>query len=397
MADQDVRQHPVAHEVDPPAIATALALAAAVAAQSPRPVQSKGLTEIEGLKVGHETLSGRPTGCTVVLVDGEGASGGVSQRGGAPGTRETDLLDPLNLVDKVNAIGLSGGSAYGLDAAQGVVRYLEERKIGWNVGAAGVVPIVPSAILFILGFGGDSNIRPTAECGYKAARPPRTRRSLKGTSVQVPALPWQGCRPRSIDEGRQGSASIILPNGLVVAALVAVNAVGDVAYSSTGQVVAGVRTPDGTSLADARKLLRDGSLLRAIAPRAAEYTTIAVVATNARLTKTDTNRVALMADDGLAKALSPSHTIGDGDTVFALATGRWAGQAEAGIVGALAAEVLAEAIVRAAVQAQTPAVSRLRASSVPFRCASSDRRLPAGSAKRTRRTSRSPLLDLRQA
>src|SRR6188508_2538514 len=153
----------------PLAIATALALVAAVAAQSPRLVQSKGLTEVEGLRVGHETLNGRPTGCTVVLVDGEGASGGVSQRGGAPGTRETDLLNPLNLVDKVNAIVLSGGSAYGLDAAQGVVRYLEERKIGWNVGAAGVVPIVPSAILFDLGFGGDPKIRPTTDCGYRAA------------------------------------------------------------------------------------------------------------------------------------------------------------------------------------------------------------------------------------
>src|SRR6188768_3596446 len=153
----------------PLAIATALALTAAVAAQSPRPVQSKGLTEVEGLRVGHETLNGRPTGCTVVLVEGEGAVGGVSQRGGAPGTRETDLLNPLNMVDKVNAIVLAGGSAYGLDAAQGVVKFLEERKIGWNVGAAGVVPIVPAAILFDLGFGADPKIRPGADCGYRAA------------------------------------------------------------------------------------------------------------------------------------------------------------------------------------------------------------------------------------
>ncbi len=338
----------------PLAIATTLALAAAVAAQSPRPVQSKGLTEVEGLRVGHETLSGRPTGCTVVLVDGEGASGGVSQRGGAPGTRETDLLSPLNLVDKVNAIVLSGGSAYGLDAAQGVVRYLEERKIGWNVGAAGVVPIVPSAILFDLGFGGDPKIRPTADCGYKAAMAASDAAVAEGNigAGAGATLGKVAGRDRSM-KGGIGSASIRLPDGLVVAALVAVNAVGDVVDPATGLVVAGVRTPDGKSLADARKLLRDGSLQRAIAPRAAENTTIAVVATNARLTKTDTNRVALMADDGLAKALSPSHTIGDGDTVFALATGRWAGQAEASIIGALAAEVLAEAIVRAAVQAQS--------------------------------------------
>ena len=131
-------------------------------------MSSKGLTEVEGLRVGHFTLAERPTGCTVVLVDGEGVPGGVSQRGAAPGTRETDLLDPLNLVDKVNAIVLSGGSAFGLDASQGVVRYLEERKIGWSVVPRGRA-IVPSAILFDLVFGGDSRLRPTADCGYKAA------------------------------------------------------------------------------------------------------------------------------------------------------------------------------------------------------------------------------------
>ena len=124
---------------------------------------------VHGLKVGHHTLSERPTGCTVILVDGEGAVGGVSQRGGAPGTRGTDLLDPLNMVDKVNAVVLSGGSAYGLDAARGAVRYLEERNVGWKVGAGGVVPIMPAAILFDLGFGGNPKIRPTADCGYRAA------------------------------------------------------------------------------------------------------------------------------------------------------------------------------------------------------------------------------------
>src|SRR5687768_13856089 len=125
-----------------------IATSSFLSAQGSRPMPSKGLTEVEGLKVGHVTLAERPTGCTVVLVGGEGAPGGVSQRGAAPGTRETDLLHPLNLVDKVNAIVLAGGSAFGLDASQGVARYLEERNVGWNVGAAGVVPIVPSAILF---------------------------------------------------------------------------------------------------------------------------------------------------------------------------------------------------------------------------------------------------------
>jgi len=316
-------------------------------------MRSKGLTEVEGLKVGHVTLSERPTGCTVILVDGEGVPGGVAQRGGAPGTRETDLLDPRNLVDKVNAIVLSGGSAFGLDAAQGVTRYLEERKIGWNVGAAGVVPIVPSAILFDLGFGGDPKIRPTADCGYRAAGLASSDAVAEGNvgAGAGATLGKVAGRERSM-KGGIGTAAIRLPNGLTVAALAAVNAVGDVIDPTTGQVVAGVRTLDGKSLADARKLLRDGSLATAAAPRAAENTTIAVVATNARLTKTEVNRIALMADDGLARALSPSHTIGDGDTVFALATGRWSGQVDANIVGALAADALAEAIVRAATQTQ---------------------------------------------
>ena len=321
--------------------------------QSEAGMRNKGLTDVEGLRVGHYTLTERPTGCTVVLVDGEGVPGGVAQRGGAPGTRETDLLSPLNMVDKVNAIVLSGGSAYGLDAAQGVVRYLEERNIGWKVGA-GVVPIVPAAILFDLGFGDDQTIRPTADCGLRAAQAASEAAVAEGNvgAGAGATVGKTGGRGRSMKAGI-GSASITLPNGLTVAALVAVNAVGDVIDPATGQVVAGVRSVDGKSLADARRLLRDGSLLGDEAPRAGENTTIAVVATNARLTKTEVNRVALMADDGLARALSPAHTIGDGDTVFALATGRWSGQADTSIIGALAAEALADAIVRAATQAQS--------------------------------------------
>jgi L-aminopeptidase/D-esterase-like protein len=323
-------------------------VAAAALAQSPS-VSTKGLTEIEGLRVGHYTLAGRPTGCTVVLVDGEGVPGGVSQRGGSPGTRETDLLHPLNLVDKVNAIALSGGSAYGLDAAQGVVRYLEERNIGWSVGTSGVVPIVPSAVVFDLWFGGDPKIRPTADCGYRAAQSASDAVVAEGNvgAGAGATLGKVAGRERAM-KGGVGSAAIRLPNGLAVGALVAVNAVGDIIDPATGQVVAGVRTADGKSLADARRLLRDGSLLRAVTLRATENTTIAVVATNARLTKLEVNRVALMADDGLARTIVPSHTIGDGDTVFALATGRWTGEADASIIGALAAEALSEAIVRAA-------------------------------------------------
>jgi L-aminopeptidase/D-esterase-like protein len=323
-----------------------LAALAAPRAQSAG-APARGLTEVAGLKVGHHTLTERPTGCTVILVEGEGAVGGVSQRGGAPGTRETDLLNPLNMVDKVNAVVLSGGSAYGLDAATGTVRYLEEKGIGWKVGPAGVVPIVPAAILFDLPFGGKPTVRPTADCGYKAAQAATDGPVAEGNvGAGAGATVGKMGMNRSM-KGGVGSAAIALPNGLVVAAIVAVNAVGDVIDPETGKVVAGVRSEDGKTLADARKLLRSGALLRRPQPRSGENTTIGLVATNAKLTKADANRMALMGDDGFAKAISPSHTVGDGDTVFSLATGRWEGEANITVIGALAAEAMAEALVRA--------------------------------------------------
>jgi L-aminopeptidase/D-esterase-like protein len=336
-------------------IVATLATAATVSTQvlsTPKATSGeKGLTQVAGLKVGHVTLSERPTGCTVVLVDGAGAVGGVSQRGAAPGTRETDLLDPLNMVERVNAIVLTGGSAYGLDAAQGVVRYLEEHKTGYPI-AGTVVPIVPAAVLMDLGFGGNSSIRPTADCGYRAAMsatdgPVAEGNIGAGAGATVGKL--LGSRDRAMKAGI-GSASISLPSGLVVGAIAAVNAVGDVIDPSTGSVVAGVRTADGKTLADARVLLRSPLPSRNVPPPGGN-TTLAIVATNARLTKSEINRVALMADDGLSRAVSPSHTTGDGDTVFSLATATWQGQADVTTIGALAADALSEAIVRAAVQA----------------------------------------------
>jgi L-aminopeptidase/D-esterase-like protein len=334
-----------------------LASAAAVSTQvppstKPAPMEH-GITQVGGIKVGHFTLTERPTGCTVVLVDGAGAVGGVSQRGAAPGTRETDLLDPLNMVERVNAIVLTGGSAYGLDAAQGVVRYLEERKTGYAI-AGTVVPIVPAAVLMDLAFGGSSTIRPTADCGYRAATTassnPVTEGNV-GAGAGATVGKILGGYERAMKAG-VGSASISLSNGLVVGAIVAVNAVGDVIDPTTGAVVAGLRTDDGKHLADARALMRSpAATIGGAAPRPGGNTTIAVVATNARLTKAEAGRVALMADDGLARAISPSHTIGDGDTVFSLATGTWQGQADITRIGALAADVLSEAIVRAAVTA----------------------------------------------
>jgi L-aminopeptidase/D-esterase-like protein len=324
-------------------------------AQTRRPEQ-KGITQVPGIRVGHFTLPGGLTGCTVVLADGEGAVGGVAQRGPAPGTRETDLLNPLNMVERVNAIVLSGGSAFGLDSAQGVMRYLEEKNVGFKTGA-GVVPIVPAAAIFDLPFIGASKMRPTADCGYKAAAAASNAAVQEG-NVGAGAGATVGklgaffnssnatIRPM---KGGLGSATIALPSGLIVGAIVVVNAVGDVIDPSSGQVVAGMRGSDD-KLADARKVLRAGI---PGAPRPAENTTIGIVATNARLTKIQMARVAMMADDGLARAIYPVHTQGDGDTVFALATGNWTGTPDLTMVGALAADVLAEAIVRAAVMAKS--------------------------------------------
>lgn len=321
----------------------------------------KGLTDVAGIKVGHHTLTERPTGCTVILTEG-GAVGGVDVRGSAPGTRETDLLDPVNTVERVHAIVLAGGSAFGLDAASGTVRYLEERGVGFPTGVARV-PIVPAAILFDLGVGDKPHIRPTAECGYLAARaatdgPVAEGNVGAGAGATVGKLGGPG---RSMKAGI-GSASITLPNGLTVAAIVAVNAVGDVIDPSTGRVVAGVRTADGRGLADVRGLLRRGEVPRA---RRGANTTIGVVATNAVLTKVQATKVAQMAHDGFARAIVPAHTPADGDTIFSLATGTFPDAANLLQIGALAAEVMADAIVRAAREAESlpgyPAVRDLPA------------------------------------
>lgn len=324
--------------------------ASAPSATAALPDASKGLTAVEGLKVGHFTLTERPTGCTVVLA-ADGTVASVDVRGGAPGTRETDLLNPVNTVQTVNAIVLSGGSAFGLDSASGVVRYLDEHNIGYPAGGTHV-PIVPAAILMDLGFGGSPKIRPTADCGYKAAEaatdgPVAEGNIGAGTGATIGKSGGPG---RSMKAGI-GSSALVFPNGLVVAALVAVNAVGDVINPATGQVIAGVRTTDGKGLADARKLLREGNAFRAAPPRAGENTTIGIVATNARLTKVQAEKMAQMAHDGYARAISPVHTPGDGDTIFSLSTGKFTGDANPGLIGALAAEAMADAIVRAATQA----------------------------------------------
>jgi len=331
-----------------PTTAVALALLVATAPARSAGPDSRGLTAVEGLRVGSITLTERPTGCTVIVVEGAGAVGGVAQRGGAPGTRETDLLDPGNMVDKVNAVVLSGGSAYGLDAASGTVRWLEEQNMGWDV-RIGVVPIVPAAILFDLPVGGNPKVRPTADCGYRAAAAATTGPVQEGSiGAGAGATVGKSGGPGRSMKGGLGSYAIVMPNGLVVAAIVAVNAVGDIIDPDTGKVVAGVRTAENT-LADARLLLRAGPPPQP--PRPGENTTIGLVATNAKLTKAEVTRMALMADDGFARAIFPSHTMGDGDTVFSLATGKWTGTVNLTQIGALAADVMARAIVRAATEA----------------------------------------------
>jgi L-aminopeptidase/D-esterase-like protein len=304
-----------------------------------------GLTRIEGIKVGHHRLEERPTGCTVVLAEA-GAVAGVDVRGSAPGTHETDLLNPVARVERVHAVVLSGGSAFGLDAASGVVKYLEERGVGFDVGVARI-PIVPAAILFDLRVGGRPEIRPGADCGYRAAVAATSGPIAEGNvGAGAGATVGKIAGPERAMKGGIGTASVALPNGLVVAALVAVNAVGDVVDPATGEVVAGVRSEDGKSLADARILLRSGLL----APGSREEnTTIGVVATNARLTKAQATKVAQMAQDGLARSIYPVHTPFDGDTIFALSLGSWPGEGEASLslVGALAAEATADAILSA--------------------------------------------------
>ena len=298
------------------------------------------LTAVPGIRVGHATDPVGLTGCTVVLCEA-GAVGGVDQRGGAPGTRETDLLRPMHLVQKVHGVMLAGGSAFGLAAADGVMRYLAERGVGVKAGPARV-PIVPAAILFDLAVG-SADARPDAEMGYAACLAASDEAAPQGN---VGA--GTGCSAGKLLGARHatktgiGSAAIELGGGLVVAALMAVNPFGDV-VDEAGRIIAGTRPLRGEGYADTLALLR--GMTGRLALRIAGATVIGVVATNARLDKEQVNKVAQMAQDGLARTIRPAHTLFDGDTIFALATGRV--RASVTLVGAYAAEAVARAIVQA--------------------------------------------------
>ncbi len=302
------------------------------------------ITDVPGIRVGHATDAEAMTGCTVVLPPPKGAVGGVDQRGGAPGTRETDLLRPMHWVERVHAVLLTGGGAFGLDAAGGVVRWLEEQGIGFDMGVA-KVPIVPAANLFDLTVG-NADVRPDDAMGYAACEaagdgPVREGGIGAGTGCTV----GKALGPGRASKSGLGTASADLGGGLVVGAIVAVNAVGDVVDPCTGEILAGARSLTGEGFADTLAVMKSFVGKAALRFAARSNTVIGVVATNARLNKEETNKVAQMAHDGLARTVRPAHTMFDGDTLFALATGRKRG--DVNLVGAYGAEVVAEAIVRA--------------------------------------------------
>jgi L-aminopeptidase/D-esterase-like protein len=309
------------------------------------------ITDIRGIEVGHAQDDDALTGCTVILCR-KGAVAGVDVRGGAPGTRETDLLNPINLVQKVHAIVLSGGSAFGLDAASGVMRYLEERKIGFNTGVA-KVPIVPSAILYDLNLG-RADVRPDSAMGYKAASSASSAAPAEGNvGVGAGASVGKMFGASLAMKAGVGTASRNIGGGVIVGALVAVNAWGDVVNPQTGNILAGLRSGKigplrvggknyfADTLAMMQKPLGRGLL--GFASRA--NTVIGVVATNAKFDKAQATKIAQMAQDGIARAVRPAHTMLDGNVIFALAAG--AKRADVSMVGAFAAEVMAEAVVRA--------------------------------------------------
>ena len=299
------------------------------------------ITAVPGIRVGHATDPVGLTGCTVVLCE-KGAVGGVDQRGGAPGTRETDLLRPLHLVQKVHAVLLAGGSAFGLAAAEGVMRYLEERRVGFDARVA-KVPIVPAAILFDLDLG-DPKARPNAEMGYAACQTASDGPVAEGSvGAGTGATVGKILGPKRAMKSGLGTAVASLGGGLVVGALVAVNAFGDVVDPATGEILAGARKLRSDELADTLATMRTFAGKAIL--RFASSTVIGVVATNARLTKEEANKVAQMAQDGIARAVRPAHTMFDGDTLFALATSDK--RADVNLVGAYGAEVVAQAIVRA--------------------------------------------------
>ena len=317
------------------------------------------ITSVAGIEAGHYTDLDNATGCTVVICR-EGAVGGVDVRGGSPGTRETDLLQPVRRVDQLFAVTLSGGSAFGLDAASGVVAWLEEHGIGFRVSPEVIVPIVSSAIIYDLGLV-NSRVRPGPQAGRAACDAASVSPLPEGTvgAGTGATVAKTGGTSRAV-KGGLGTASLRFESGVIVAALVAVNAIGGIWDYSNGQLVAGPRRTDG-GFDDPVGILLDGS--PPASPTGPVNTTIGVVATDAKLNREEANYLARVSHDGLALTIRPCHTIRDGDTMFAMATGESGVAADLTSLGAAAVEVTAQAILRAVRQATglggIPSVSEL--------------------------------------
>jgi L-aminopeptidase/D-esterase-like protein len=307
-----------------------------------------GLTDIPGLQVGHWTDLEAATGCTVVLCP-EGAVAGVDVRGTAPGTRETDLLDPVCFIREVHAILLGGGSAFGLAAADGVMRWLEEHNYGFDVGLA-KVPIVPAAILFDLSVG-RAGVRPDAAAGYAACQAASAGQVPEGNvGAGTGATVGKTLGFQQATKTGLGTASQKISGEIIVAAMVAVNAFGDVYDPGEQRIIAGARKIGGGGFVDTVKFA-EGMVGQTIARLSkGTNTTLAVVATNVKQTKSEVTKVAQMAQDGLARTIRPAHTHFDGDTIFSLSCG--GKQADLSLVGALAADVLAKAVINAVMAAE---------------------------------------------
>lgn len=299
------------------------------------------ITDVPGIRVGHGTDREALTGCTVVLCEA-GAVGGVDVRGSAPGTRETDLMRPMTHVQRVHAVLLTGGSAFGLSAADGVMRYLEERGKGYDTGIEGIprIPIVPAAVIFDLRVG-DHRARPSSQMAYEACRDASTAVEEGSVGVGTGATVGKLLGAASAMKGGVGTWSVTLPGGVIVGALAVVNAFGDVLDGRTGQILAGARDPGGGFINMAQALQSTGT---PTAPGIGENTTLVVVATNAALTKEEANWLARIAHDGLARVISPVHTLYDGDTVFALSYGDTRGSMIS--IGAAAVDAVAAAVTR---------------------------------------------------
>ena len=303
------------------------------------------ITDVKGIKVGHSQSEKGMTGCTAVICE-KGAVGGVDVRGSAPGTRETDLLKPDKLVDRIHAVVLSGGSAFGLEAASGVMRYLEEQGIGFDVGVA-KVPIVASAVIFDLNIG-DHRIRPDLNMGYEAARSASSEESRQGNvGCGLGATVGKVFGPEHVMKSGLGSASV-KSGELIVSAIVSVNSFGDIFDYETGRQLAGVYDYEKKEMLNTYEIMKREGRALGFPMR---NTTIGVVAANAVLTKAEANKIAAMAQNGFARSINPVHTMMDGDTIFTMATNEI--KADINLVGTMAAEAVSRAVTNAVVNAKS--------------------------------------------